>query len=183
MHFSSFLFKRPFPQLQRSLAPPGAGGALWLHPRPHHQLCPPAFPHGPTLTANAPLLPQVLVARFGCIPVPLTHHQIRLSAFPNSLALTANPPLLPQVLVARFGCIPVPITDFVLQPFEPELNWTAFSVPVAEADIPRMHEILDQISGDRLAQMQVRERQQSLGRRRLSGGALGEDSKSGVPVG
>jgi hypothetical protein len=51
-----------------------------------------------------------------------------------------------QVLVARFGCIPVPITDYVLQPFEPELDWTSFSVPVLEADVWKMHEILSSIS-------------------------------------
>ena len=61
-----------------------------------------------------------------------------------------------QVLVARFGCIPVPITDFVLQPFEPELDWHTFSVPVAEADVPTLHETLAAISDAKLAQMQVR---------------------------
>ena len=37
-----------------------------------------------------------------------------------------------QVLVARFGCIPVPICDHVLQPFEPELDWSAFSVQAGD---------------------------------------------------
>ncbi|KAG2488240.1 hypothetical protein HYH03_013231 [Edaphochlamys debaryana] len=59
-----------------------------------------------------------------------------------------------QVLVARFGCIPVPITDFVLQPFEPELDWEAFSVTVKEADVPQMHETLAAIDDDRLKKMQ-----------------------------
>ena len=58
-------------------------------------------------------------------------------------------------MVARFGCIPVPITDFVLQPFEPELDWPSFSVPVAEAEVPRMHEILEAITEDKLKEMQV----------------------------
>ncbi len=60
-----------------------------------------------------------------------------------------------QVLVARFGCIPVPITDFVMQPFEPELDWPSFSVPVHEADVPTMHEKLASISDAKLAEMQV----------------------------
>ncbi|PNW83252.1 hypothetical protein CHLRE_05g233450v5 [Chlamydomonas reinhardtii] len=59
-----------------------------------------------------------------------------------------------QVLVARFGCVPVPVTDWVLQPYEPELDWAAFSVPVAEADVPRMHEILAAINDTALARMQ-----------------------------
>ena len=49
----------------------------------------------------------------------------------------------------------MPITDFVLQPFEPELNWTSFAVTVPEAQLPSMHEILDAISEERLAEMQV----------------------------
>ena len=60
-----------------------------------------------------------------------------------------------QVLVARFGCIPVPITDFVLQPFESELDWRTFSVPVAEADVPTLHETLAAITDGKLAQMQA----------------------------
>ncbi|KAG2424819.1 hypothetical protein HXX76_014240 [Chlamydomonas incerta] len=59
-----------------------------------------------------------------------------------------------QVLVARFGCVPVPITDFVLQPYEPELDWAAFSVPVPEADVPRLHHILAAINDTALARMQ-----------------------------
>ncbi|KXZ46236.1 hypothetical protein GPECTOR_45g106 [Gonium pectorale] len=59
-----------------------------------------------------------------------------------------------QVLVARFGCIPVPITDYVLQPYEPELDWNAFSVPVLEADVPKMHTILAAIDDDKLRRMQ-----------------------------
>ncbi|GFH12053.1 uncharacterized protein HaLaN_07679 [Haematococcus lacustris] len=60
-----------------------------------------------------------------------------------------------QVLVARFGCIPVPITDYVMQPFEPELPWAEFSVPVAEADVPRLHTILADIPPQRLQAMQA----------------------------
>ena len=61
-----------------------------------------------------------------------------------------------QVLVARFGCIPVPITDFVLQPFEPELDWPSFSVSVREDEVPIMHEKLAAITEDKLKEMQAR---------------------------
>ncbi len=57
--------------------------------------------------------------------------------------------------MARFGCIPVPITDYVLQPFEPELDWSSFSVPVLEADVPRMHEVLAAISKAKISEMQA----------------------------
>ncbi|KXZ41223.1 hypothetical protein GPECTOR_636g743 [Gonium pectorale] len=53
------------------------------------------------------------------------------------------------------GCVPVTITDGLHQPFEPELPWGDFSVPVAEKDIPRLHEILEAIPPERLAAMQV----------------------------
>jgi hypothetical protein len=63
----------------------------------------------------------------------------------------------------------VPITDFVLQPFEPELEWGSFSVPVLEADVPVMHEILARISGDKLKGMQVRGGERESGRERQRG--------------
>eukprot|EP00798_Chlamydomonas_sp_ICE-L_P001579 gene1579-32966_t len=59
-----------------------------------------------------------------------------------------------QVLVSRFGCIPVPICDHVLQPFEPELNWSSFSITVPEADISKIPEILAKVSPEQLKQMQ-----------------------------
>ena len=49
-----------------------------------------------------------------------------------------------------------PAADGVHQPFEPELDWRPWSVPVAEADIPRLHEVLGAIGPDQLAQMQSR---------------------------
>ncbi|KAG2448653.1 hypothetical protein HYH02_006010 [Chlamydomonas schloesseri] len=61
-----------------------------------------------------------------------------------------------QVLVALMGCIPVTITDGVYQPFEPELPWADFSVPVPEADIPRLHEILEDLPPSQVEQMQSR---------------------------
>ena len=59
------------------------------------------------------------------------------------------------VHAVMMGCVPVTIGDGVLQPFEPELPWTDWSVPVAEADIPRLHEILAAITPKKLAAMQV----------------------------
>ncbi len=45
--------------------------------------------------------------------------------------------------------------DGVHQPFEPELPWHEFSVPVAEADIPELHTRLEAIAPQQLAHMQV----------------------------
>jgi hypothetical protein len=42
-----------------------------------------------------------------------------------------------------------------MQPFEPELPWKTFSLAVAEADIPRLHEILANISLQQLASLRV----------------------------
>lgn len=52
--------------------------------------------------------------------------------------------------------MPVTMTDFVYQPFEPELDWSQFSLHVPEQDIPRLHEILESVSPERLRQLQVR---------------------------
>ncbi len=60
-----------------------------------------------------------------------------------------------NVLVSLMGCLPVTVTDHVLQPFEPEMPWAPFAVHVPERDIPRMHEILGNISDDKVAEMQV----------------------------
>ncbi len=46
--------------------------------------------------------------------------------------------------------------DGVHQPFEPEISWRPWSVPVAEADIPRLHEVLAAIGPSQLADMQAR---------------------------
>ncbi|KXZ55832.1 hypothetical protein GPECTOR_2g1383 [Gonium pectorale] len=48
-----------------------------------------------------------------------------------------------QTLAALVGCLPLVISDNVLQPFEPEMDWAAFSLRVGEADIPRLHEHLE----------------------------------------
>ncbi|KAG2446120.1 hypothetical protein HXX76_000719 [Chlamydomonas incerta] len=56
------------------------------------------------------------------------------------------------------GCIPVTVTDHVHQPFEPEMEWARFSVPLREDDIPQLHHVLTGLraSPHTLAQMQVR---------------------------
>jgi len=46
--------------------------------------------------------------------------------------------------------------DFVYQPFEPELDWTRFSVTLPQSDIPRLHEILGDIDMDQYNKMQAR---------------------------
>eukprot|EP00798_Chlamydomonas_sp_ICE-L_P024846 gene24846-10500_t len=53
-----------------------------------------------------------------------------------------------QILVAFSGCVPLLIGDYVLQPFEPELDWTRFSVTVAQADIPQLHDILGAVTDE-----------------------------------
>eukprot|EP00798_Chlamydomonas_sp_ICE-L_P016628 gene16628-22875_t len=50
-----------------------------------------------------------------------------------------------QILVSFMGCIPVTIGDHVMQPFEPELDWTQFSVQPLESQISDLHEILDAV--------------------------------------
>ena len=47
------------------------------------------------------------------------------------------------------------INDGVLMPFENALNYSRFAVRVAEADIPRLPEILQAISLDQVQSMQV----------------------------
>ena len=44
------------------------------------------------------------------------------------------------------------------QPFEPELDWRKFSVTVPQSDIPRLHEILAEVTNEQHAAMQVRMR-------------------------
>ncbi|KAI8474753.1 MAG: exostosin-like glycosyltransferase [Monoraphidium minutum] len=52
------------------------------------------------------------------------------------------------------GCIPVVVIDKVVGPWGHQLRWQAFSVRVAQADTPRLPEILLAISNDRVRQMQ-----------------------------
>ncbi|GLC51474.1 hypothetical protein PLESTB_000506400 [Pleodorina starrii] len=61
-----------------------------------------------------------------------------------------------QILVALMGCVPLLIGDNVFQPFEPEIDWSRFSVSVAEKDIPLLHRILAGVSAADLAAKQKR---------------------------
>eukprot|EP00798_Chlamydomonas_sp_ICE-L_P014564 gene14564-20605_t len=60
-----------------------------------------------------------------------------------------------QVLVAMLGCIPVTMTDYVYQPFEPEIDWSEFSVPIQEKEIPQMADKLESLSDAEVASLQV----------------------------
>lgn len=52
----------------------------------------------------------------------------------------------PRIVEAiYYECVPVIIADNFVLPFEDVLNWSAFSVVVAEKDIPRLKEILTEI--------------------------------------
>ncbi|EFJ49510.1 acetylglucosaminyltransferase [Volvox carteri f. nagariensis] len=85
-----------------------------------------------------------------------------------------------QIIVSYMGCIPVCIADGVYEPFEPQTDWTEFAVRPAEADIPRLHEILEGISaGNKLAEMQVALRcaAQHLLYSSMVGGLFGEDGR------
>ena len=53
------------------------------------------------------------------------------------------------------GCIPLIIMDGIELPFENVLDYRAFSVRIAEADVARWPAILRQISADRVKQLQV----------------------------
>lgn len=45
--------------------------------------------------------------------------------------------------------------DYVYQPFEPELDWSRFSVTLPQSEIPRLHETLAKISDDEYRKLQV----------------------------
>ncbi|KAG1670893.1 hypothetical protein FOA52_000395 [Chlamydomonas sp. UWO 241] len=59
-----------------------------------------------------------------------------------------------QILVAFSGCVPLLIGDSVLQPFEPEIDWTKFSVTVKQDKIPELHTLLSDIGPEAYAGMQ-----------------------------
>lgn len=48
------------------------------------------------------------------------------------------------------------VTDNVYQPFEPEIDWSEFSVAVLESDIPRLADRLAAINASQLLAMQRR---------------------------
>jgi hypothetical protein len=45
-----------------------------------------------------------------------------------------------------YGCIPVVIQDEVTQPFEDDLEYSAFSLRVKESDIDRLPDILNAVT-------------------------------------
>ncbi|RWW37441.1 hypothetical protein BHE74_00057446 [Ensete ventricosum] len=62
----------------------------------------------------------------------------------------------PRIVEAiHYECVPVIIADNFVLPFQEVLDWSAFSVVVAEKDIPRLKEILLGISGERYMAMQM----------------------------
>lgn len=61
-----------------------------------------------------------------------------------------------NIIVSLAGCIPVTVTDNVMQPFEPEMDWSEFSLFVPESQIPQLHEILESVSKERINQLQAK---------------------------
>ncbi|KAG2491598.1 hypothetical protein HYH03_010164 [Edaphochlamys debaryana] len=59
-----------------------------------------------------------------------------------------------QALAAVVGCLPLVISDDVMQPFEPEMDWSQFSIRVAHADIPGLHEVLGGVGEAKYQRMQ-----------------------------
>ena len=57
-------------------------------------------------------------------------------------------------MVSLLGCIPVVVGDHIMQPFEPELSWSYFSLHPKERQIPEMHNLIDSIDNDKLEEMQ-----------------------------
>lgn len=51
------------------------------------------------------------------------------------------------------GCIPVIIQDNIYVPFEGWLDVSSIAIRVAEADIERLHEIIDSVSPERIAEL------------------------------
>jgi hypothetical protein len=60
-----------------------------------------------------------------------------------------------QILVSFSGCTPLIIGDNILQPFEPSLNWSRFSVSVPQAQIPDLHQVLQSVTDEQYEQLQV----------------------------
>ncbi|KAI3868859.1 hypothetical protein MKX03_036388 [Papaver bracteatum] len=62
----------------------------------------------------------------------------------------------PRVVEAIFyECVPVIISDNFVPPFFEVLNWDAFSVIVAEKDIPKLKDILESIPEERYLELQL----------------------------
>lgn len=54
------------------------------------------------------------------------------------------------------GCVPLVVMDAVSPPWHPHLDWPAFSVRIAEADVPHAPEILLSLGSTRIRELQVR---------------------------
>lgn len=62
----------------------------------------------------------------------------------------------PRIIEAiYYECVPVIIADNFVLPFSEFLDWSAFSVVVAEKDIPKLKEILTAIPLRRYLAMQI----------------------------
>ncbi|KAG2491391.1 hypothetical protein HYH03_010182 [Edaphochlamys debaryana] len=59
-----------------------------------------------------------------------------------------------QALVAAMGCVPLVIADNVSQPFEPEMDWSAFALRLPQADIPVLHQRLAAVDPATLQRLQ-----------------------------
>ncbi|KMZ58941.1 hypothetical protein ZOSMA_71G00090 [Zostera marina] len=61
----------------------------------------------------------------------------------------------PRVVESIFyGCVPVLISNNFVPPFFEVLDWSSFSVIVAEKDVPRLREILVGISKNRFMELE-----------------------------
>ncbi|PNH10645.1 putative glucuronosyltransferase, partial [Tetrabaena socialis] len=84
-----------------------------------------------------------------------------------------------QIQALFMGCVPVTIADSVSEPFEPAVSWEQWGVRVAEADIPRMHDILAAITPEQLRakQAQMHCAAQHMLYSSMTGAVLGEDGR------
>ncbi|GLC66435.1 hypothetical protein PLESTF_000427100 [Pleodorina starrii] len=80
---------------------------------------------------------------------------------------------------ALAGCVPVVISDNVLEAFEPFIDWNSFGVRLAEADIPRLHTVLDSIGPQEYARKVERLRcaAQHMAFSSITGAYMGEDGR------
>lgn len=62
----------------------------------------------------------------------------------------------PRIVEAIYNeCVPVIIADEFVLPFSDILNWESFSLHVRESDIPNLKTILQNVTMERHAAMQV----------------------------
>lgn len=90
---------------------------------------------------------------FSCGYLPNEFHLITIPIPPTKSICNRHNP---RSQVTTLGCVPVTVTDGVLQPFEPELDWSTFSVPLPEKDIPHMHLMLAAVTDKSYNAMLVR---------------------------